>query len=127
MSSAAKCCASAAEPPLPQASALPPSLRDCAKARPACAMGPVSCAAAESLTRALSSKCAAMREESASDEVMRAILALLGDDLELEPARRARFGGEAADARGERRAAIQAPGERRVLVARHVAELAPAP
>ena len=35
--------------------------------------------------------------------------------------------GEAADARAQRRAALQAPGERRVLAPRHVAELAAAP
>jgi hypothetical protein len=60
-SSAAKCCESAAEPPLPQASALPPALSDCASSAPAFATGSPSTAAAVSLRFALSAKCAATR------------------------------------------------------------------
>src|SRR6478672_291802 len=58
---------------------------------------------------------------------MASILPLLGDDLELDAARRSCIGREATDARRELRATIEAPGERGVLVARHVAELAATP
>src|SRR5688572_22628499 len=120
-SSAAKCWASAAEPPLPQASALPPAFRDCAKRPAARAMAGASEAAAASLRRALSSKCAAILDSIAR------FYPLLRNHLELEAARRSRLGRKAADARGKRGAAVQPPGERRVLVPRHIAELAPAP
>src|SRR5437899_2086969 len=63
-SSAAKCCASAAEPPLPQASALPPLLSDSASSTPARATGAPSACAASSFSLALSAKCAATRPRS---------------------------------------------------------------
>src|SRR6188508_1192196 len=61
ISSAAKCCASAADPPLPQASALPPALSAAASIAPAFATGSPSAAAAVRLRSALSAKWAATR------------------------------------------------------------------
>src|SRR5437016_6617671 len=65
-SSAAKCCASAAEPPLPQASALPPLRRQSASSALARATGPASDCDAANLRFALSAKCAATRAERAA-------------------------------------------------------------
>src|SRR5262245_6017493 len=52
---------------------------------------------------------------------------LLDVDLEAQPARRVGMLGERADARAQRRAALEPPGERGVLAPRHVAEHAAAP
>src|SRR5207237_10127972 len=48
-------------------------------------------------------------------------------DLEFEAPRRVRMRPQAADARAQPLAAIEAPGEERVLAARHIAELVSAP
>src|SRR4051812_23526272 len=66
ISSAAKCCASAAEPPLPHARTLPPALSDCARSAPARAIGAERAADAMVLRSALSANWAATRVESAA-------------------------------------------------------------
>jgi hypothetical protein len=59
--SAAKCCASAAEPPLPQISTLPPAVMEPSTACAASAMGLVSTSAAWYFRSALSKNCCWMR------------------------------------------------------------------
>src|SRR6267143_2200558 len=128
MSSAAKCCASAAEPPLPQASALPPLRRQSASSAPARATGPANDCDAANLRFALSAKCAATRAESAAFcSACPMFSILLEVHLELDATRRIGMGREAADARAQRLAAVQAPCERRIFAPRHVAQLAAAP
>src|SRR3989449_3323606 len=128
VSSAAKCCESAAEPPLPQASALPPLRRQSASSALARATGSASDCDAANLRFALSAKCAVTRAERAafcSACPMSSIL--LEVNLELDATRRIGMGREAADARAQRLAAVQAPCERRIFAPRHVAQLAAAP
>src|SRR5436190_1214371 len=65
-SSAAKCCASAAEPPLPHANTLPPPLSESASILAALAIGSPSTSAACCFSLALSANCAAIRPRSAA-------------------------------------------------------------
>src|SRR5687767_11812300 len=61
MNSAAKCCASPADPPLPQASTLPPPVIDPTTALTASAIGLARISAAAYLRSALSKNCCWMR------------------------------------------------------------------
>src|SRR5687768_7874199 len=121
-SSAAKCCASAAEPPLPHDSTLPPPRSVSTSSSMPRTSGAASGSAAARSSFALSAKCAEIRPARFS---MRRIL--LDVHVEADPARRVRMLGEGADASAQRRAAVQAPGECRVLAPRDVAELVAAP
>src|SRR4051812_20003862 len=125
-SSAAKCCASAAEPPLPQASTLPPCLRVSARSAPARAIGSVSERAASSLSWALSANCALTRAASASFTAPDSTPSL-DEHLDLDAPGGIRVRSEAADARLQRRAPVEAPGERGIVALGHIAELAAAP
>src|SRR5262249_12589711 len=130
MSSAAKCCASAAEPPLPQASTLPPRFRVSASSALARAIGSVSERAASSLSCALSANCALTRADSAAESALFTApdsTPSLDEHLELDAPGGIRVRREAADARLQRRAPIEAPGERGIVAPGHVAELAAAP
>src|SRR5688572_18076063 len=125
MSSAAKCCASAAEPPLPHASTLPPPFSVSARSTPARAIGAASAGDASSLSCALSANCALMRADSAS--------VMCGDstpsldvDLDLHAPRRARR-RKPADARMQSLAAVETPSERGVVAPGEIAELARTP
>src|SRR5256886_9485589 len=92
------------------------------------AQGSASDCDAASLRFALSAKGAATRAERAafcSACPMSPIL--LEVNLELDATRRIGMGREAADARAQRLAAVQAPCERRIFAPRHVAQLAAAP
>src|SRR5207247_1381946 len=83
---------------------------------------------AGNLRFALSAKCAVTRAERAafcSACPMSSIL--LEVNLELDATRRIGMGREAADARAQRLAAVQAPCERRIFAPRHVAQLAAVP
>src|SRR5262245_25613657 len=128
-SSAAKCCASAAEPPLPQASTLPPARSEAASSKPACTTGAPSAWEASRLSCALSAKCRATRSSSAASACFmpRDSTLSLHEDFELDAPRRIRMPREAADARAQRLAALEAPGQRGVLAPRHVTKLAAAP
>src|SRR5688572_25553463 len=126
MSSAAKCCASAAEPPLPHASTLPPPFSVSARSTPARAIGAASAGDASSLSCALSANCALMRADSAS--------VMCGDstpsldvDLDLHAPRRARRRRKPADARMQSLAAVETPSERGVVAPGEIAELARTP
>src|SRR5690349_8437928 len=130
MSSAAKCCASAAEPPLPQASTLPPRFRVSASSALARAIGSVSVRAASSLSCALSANCALTRAESAAESASFTApdsTPSLDEHLEFDAPGGIRVRRETADARLQRRSPIEAPGERGVVAPGHVAELAAAP
>src|SRR5262245_14558949 len=134
-SSAAKCCASAAEPPLPQASTLPPWRSASASSVPARVSGAFSAAAASSLSFALSANCAATRAARATalsfafcPPGLSVGLPPSGRvPLALDPARRLGVLRQPADARAQALAAIEPPRRGGVLAPRQIAELVPAP
>src|SRR3954468_23497776 len=125
-SSAAKGCASAAEPPLPQASTLPPRLSVSARSAPARAIGSGSERAASSLSWGLSAKWALTRAASASFTAPDSTPSL-DEHLDLDAPGRIRVRSKAADARLQRRAAVEAPRERGIVALGHIAELAATP
>src|SRR5579859_4566169 len=132
MSSAAKCCASAADPPLPQARTFPPAFSDVARSAPAKATGADRIAEAEVLRLALSANWAVTRAESAA-ALLRSVSAcaigaiLLDVHLELDATSRVRMRAEAADPGRDRLASIHAPGKRGILASGDVTELATVP
>src|SRR5438105_15911986 len=129
MSSAAKCCASAAEPPLPQASPLPPARRAAASSVAPRVIGATSDREASSLSCALSANCALTRAESAASalSIGSDFTPSLYEHFDLDAPRRVGMRRESADARLHALAAVQAPGERRVFAPWYIAQLASAP
>src|SRR6185503_20110974 len=135
-SSPEKCCASAAEPPLPQARILPLASRLFAMSSMARPIGAASGSADLILACALSSNWWRMRASRSALPVLSPWVRadavfmpgiLLYIHLELDSPARIGVRRALHDARIERFAAVHGPGDRAVLRARHVAELVAPP